>query len=88
MRFYATLRPLVGGRRVVLEAGCATVRDVLAQLIARYPALTERLLDEQQTVRPYVAVMVDGRDIRHLSGMNTPVTSKSALDIFPPIAGG
>ena len=33
-------------------------------------------------------IMVEGRDIRHLSGLETRVTNESAMDIFPPVAGG
>ena len=88
VKVYATLRPIVGGRSVTLEPGdsvpasdCAitTIRDVLHQLIGRFPDLA---------VRPYVAVMVDGRDIRHTGGLDTPVPPDSQLDIFPPVAGG
>ncbi|HJN92053.1 MAG TPA: ubiquitin-like small modifier protein 1 [Dehalococcoidia bacterium] len=97
VKVYATLRPIVGGRSVTLEPGdsvpasdCAitTIRDVLHQLIGRFPDLAERLLDDEGAVRPYVAVMVDGRDIRHTGGLDTPVPPDSQLDIFPPVAGG
>ncbi|SVD26471.1 uncharacterized protein METZ01_LOCUS379325, partial [marine metagenome] len=38
--------------------------------------------------RPYVAVMVNGRDIRHTGGLETPLEPDAELDIFPPVAGG
>ena len=100
VRVYATLRPIVGGRSVTLEPGPAdptststegalnTIRDVIHRLIDRFPDLGERILDEEGAVRQYVAVMVDGRDIRHTGGLDTPVSPDSKLDIFPPVAGG
>ena len=87
VRVYATLRPIVGGRSIDVDAGCSTVREVIDHLIAQYPDLHGRLLDEDG-VRQYVAVMVDGRDIRHLDGLDTAVVAGSELDIFPPVAGG
>ncbi len=88
VRVYATFRPIVGGRLVSVEAECATVRDVLSDLVRQYPALSERVFDEQGGVREYVAIMVGGRDIRHLTGLDTPVSPERELDIFPPVAGG
>ena len=87
VRAYAMLRPIVGGRSIDVDAGCSTVREVIDHLIAQYPDLHGRLLDEDG-VRQYVAVMVDGRDIRHLDGLDTAVAAGSELDIFPPVAGG
>lgn len=58
------------------------------ELISRWPELEERLYDEEREMRPYVAVMVDGRDIRHLGGLATTLDPGSELDVFPPVAGG
>ena len=88
VRLYATLRPIVGGRSVTLDLPPGAVRDVLDALLAAYPDLRPRLLDEAGQVRPYVAVMVGGRDIRHLGGLDAPVDADSQIDIFPPVAGG
>ena len=89
VRVYATLRPIVGGRKVVLADGnVATVRDVIDGLVTRFPALRERLLSPEGEIRPYVAVMVDGRDVRHLGGLDAAVCAGAEVDIFPPVAGG
>ena len=32
--------------------------------------------------------MVDGRDIRHIEGLESRLSPNSELDIFPPVAGG
>ncbi len=88
VRLYATLRTIAGARSVTLDADCATVGDVLAQLVERHPSLGEYLFDGEGGVRPFVAIMVGGRDVRHLRGMETPVAPDSQLDIFPPVAGG
>ncbi len=88
VRLYATLRPIVGGRTAEVPDHCATIGDVLTALSADYPDLAPHLLDDEGAVRQYVAVMVDGRDIRHLDGLNTKVGAESGIDIFPPVAGG
>ena len=88
IRFYATLRPLVGGRSVELSDPPDTVGAVLQRLVAEYEGLDEQLFDETGAVRRFVAIMVDGRDIRHLDGLQSRVRPESELDIFPPVAGG
>ncbi len=88
IRFYATLRPLVGGRSVQLNNPPATVGAVVQQLIENHPGLDGKLLDEAGAVRRFVAIMLNGRDIRHLNGLETPIPPNSDMDIFPPVAGG
>ena len=87
IRVYATLRPIVGGRSVTLDAPPASVEGVMDELLRRFPDLAERLV-ESGSVRPYVAVMVNGRDIRHTGGLETPLDPDAEIDIFPPVAGG
>ena len=88
VQLYATLRPLAGRRKVRLDVDETTVGEVLDELVSRYPNLHDALFDERGDVRKYVAIMVEGRDIRHLAGLETPVAEDSEMDIFPPVAGG
>lgn len=89
VNFYATLRPIVGGKRVTFDLpGGATVRDLLRCAEARYPALTPLLWQPDGTLGDYIRVFVDGREIRYLQGLDTPVPSEGLVDIFPPVAGG
>lgn len=88
IRFYATLRPLVGGRSVELSDPPETIGGILERLASEYEGLQDQLFDEDGTVRRFVAIMVDGRDIRHIDGLQSRVNPKSELDIFPPVAGG
>jgi len=87
-KLYATLRAIAGSKNVSLERQPDTVGAALEELIDRFPDLGAGLLAEDGTVRPFVAVMVDGRDIRHLDGLETPLEDGATLDIFPPVAGG
>ena len=88
IRFYATLRPLVGGRSVELSDPPETIGGILERLACQYEGLQNQLFDEDGAVRRFVAIMVDGRDIRHIDGLQSRVNPDSELDIFPPVAGG
>jgi molybdopterin synthase sulfur carrier subunit len=87
-KLYATLRAIAGSKNVTLERQPDTVGAALEELIERFPDLKAGLLSEEGAVRPFVAVMLDGRDIRHLDGLETALPADAVLDIFPPVAGG
>jgi len=85
VNLYANLRDLVGERHVEVEG--RTVREALAALGRRWPALAEELLEEGE-VRDGYSIFVNGRDVRYLRGLDTPLAEGDVLDLFPPVAGG
>ena len=87
VRLYATLRAIAGERSVAVSDDCSTVRCVVDELISRWPDLDERLYEDRE-LRPYIALIVDGRDIRHLDGLATSISAGTEIDLFPPVAGG
>jgi molybdopterin synthase sulfur carrier subunit len=89
VRLYSTLRDHAGGSAVEVSVpDQATVRDVLTRLVDLRPGLAGHVLDGDGQVPQYVGVFVDGRDIRHLRGLDTPVRVENEVYIFPPTAGG
>jgi len=89
VRFYATLRPMVGGKTVHLElADDATVRDLLNTITALFPKLGPLIWTAEGKLGEYIKVFVDGREIRYLQMLETPVPPNADVDIFPPAAGG
>lgn len=89
VRFYATLRPLVGGKNVHLDlAEDATVKDLLDTVTARFPELGAMIWTPEGTLGEYIKVFVNGREIRYLQMLETPVPPDADVDIFPPAAGG
>ncbi len=89
VNFYATLRPLAGGKTVNFDLGeGATVRDLLRAVSERFPAIGELIWTEAGELGDYIKVFVDGREIRHLQVLETPVRPGAEVDIFPPAAGG
>lgn len=87
-KLYATFREIAEGNKSVQITGASTVRDALGQLVTLHPGLGKVFFDDEGAVRTYVAVMVNGRDIRHLEGLDSEIEDGATLDIFPPIAGG
>lgn len=69
--------------------GGATVRTVLEELAARHEGLGGLLFDQGTGgLRSYLFVELNGRDIRSLEGLETPVGEGDALSVLIPVAGG
>ena len=85
VRIPPTLRNEVGGERELVGEG-STVREVLGDISARYPAL-EKQLFEDGDLAPFVNVYVGGEDVRTLDGLDTRVNGASVI-LLPAMAGG
>ena len=86
VRIPPTLREQVGGERQV-EAEGATVRELLDDLMSRFPGLRSQLVDEDE-IAPFVNVYVEGEDVRTLDGLETEVHEGSTVILLPAMAGG
>ena len=85
VRIPPTLRSEVGGEREVAGQG-ETVRDVLEDVAARYPALEAQLF-EDGSLAAFVNVYLGGEDVRTLDGLETRVNGASLI-LLPAMAGG
>jgi molybdopterin synthase sulfur carrier subunit len=86
VRIPPTLRTETEGRREV-EARGGTVRELLDDLMSRFPALRGQLLEDDD-LAPFVNVYVEGEDVRTKDGLDTPVDEKSQIILLPAMAGG
>ena len=81
-----------GGRREVRRfrsAAGATIAQLLEEMIRRYPALRQELLNEQNELYQHVHIFVNGRDVTFLEWkMDTPLAADDAIGVFPAIGGG
>src|SRR6476620_12801297 len=86
VRIPPTLRTETGGERQVPAAG-DTVRELLDDLISRFPGLRSQLVEDEE-LAPFVNVYVEGEDVRTKDGLDTPVDEKSQIILLPAMAGG
>ena len=81
------LRRFTGGQaRVVVEG--ATVGELLARLGETYPGLAERLCEEDGSIKRFVNVFVNGRNVRDGEGEATPLQDGDEVGVIPALAGG
>jgi molybdopterin synthase sulfur carrier subunit len=87
VRLPAVLRHLAGGRPDARGEG-RTVGEVLRTLERAHPGLGQRLMDAAGRPRRYLTLFLNDEDVRHLSGLETPVRDGDELTVVPAIAGG
>ena len=90
LNFYATLRPIVGGKSVNMpEAIGMTVEQVLDELMRRFPALHKELYAPDGSLYPHIHFFINGRDVQFLEeGMNYNIQEVDTINIFPAVGGG
>ena len=86
VRIPPQLRGEVGGAREVPAEG-GTVRELLDDLIDRFPGLRTQLVEDGD-LAPFVNVYVEGEDVRTLDGLDTSVEHGSTVILLPAMAGG
>jgi molybdopterin converting factor small subunit len=86
VRIPPTLRAETAGERQVEVSG-ETVRDLLDDLMGRFPSLRDQLLEDDD-LAPFVNVYVEGEDVRTHEGLETPVREGSTVILLPAMAGG
>jgi molybdopterin converting factor small subunit len=86
VRIPPALRGETGGEREVHAAG-GTVRELLDDLMSRFPGLRHQLVDEDE-IAPFVNVYVEGEDVRTLDGLETEVHDGNTVILLPAMAGG
>ncbi|HEX6124950.1 MAG TPA: ubiquitin-like small modifier protein 1 [Pyrinomonadaceae bacterium] len=82
------LKALTDGQtEVALESDFDSVQDALDALWKRYPALRDRILNEQDEIRQHVNVFLGTEDVKRGEGLKTRLTSDE-IHIFNAVSGG
>ncbi|HQE19815.1 MAG TPA: MoaD/ThiS family protein, partial [Aggregatilineales bacterium] len=86
---YATLRDLVGSKRIEVpfEPG-GTVRDFIEVINRTYPQIGKMLVNENGELSGEVHVFVHGRNVMWLDNLDTVINEGDDIDLIPPVAGG
>ena len=85
------LSKIVGAREIDISVpdGC-TLQGILENMVDTYgDELASHLFQPKSTtLLPYLRLMVNGRDIAFLDGMNTLLKDGDEILILPPVSGG
>ena len=88
VKLFASFQEMAGTEQVEMEV--SNVGEILHQLADRFPRLESEMFTSpsRDKLRSKVKVMVNGRNIEFIDGLNTKVESGDRVAVFPPIAGG
>ena len=65
-----------------------SVRELIEYLIEMFGIKIREILMEGDKSKEFVKILVNGKDIRALKGMETELKDGDIISIFPPVAGG
>ena len=68
-----------------VEAGGASVAEMLSELDRRYPGFRFRMIDEQDRFRPHIRLFVNGEQVFDL---HRPLHRSDAIQIVQALSGG
>ena len=90
VNFYAVFRGLAGGKSFEIELdNNATVKDLLEAIKEQVnERVYEKIIEVQKSDVPGLIILVNGKNIEHLDGLETKINENDRVDIFPPGAGG
>ncbi|MEX2721712.1 MAG: ubiquitin-like small modifier protein 1 [Candidatus Wukongarchaeota archaeon] len=91
VKFFATFRDLLGLKELELEVGpeeTLKLIDLLERLFQKFGEEFRNKILENGNIRPQVNIMINGRNIKFLDEINSPLKDSDIVAIFPPVAGG
>jgi molybdopterin synthase sulfur carrier subunit len=88
VQYFALLRDVTGKKEEDWRQPEATLGDLLHALVAKYGRAFERWVLKDGDLWNLVIILVNGRDVRHLRRLATPLAPTDTVVIFPPVGGG
>lgn len=91
MNVTVRLPPFVCGAQTArdeIRVAARSVREMVEALERECPGLRGALCDDRGELRRFVAVFVNGEDVRTLQGLDTPLPPEARVDVVTAFAGG
>lgn len=87
IKFFAFFRDYTGTKETS-ATGCTTLKELLDTLCDRYgKRFTEKVFSGDK-LGDDIIILVNGRHIEHLQGLDTSLAENDEISIFPKVAGG
>ncbi|HDR72906.1 MAG TPA: MoaD family protein [Methanoculleus sp.] len=87
VKTFASLRDVAERETMVRIGEGAAVGDLMEVLFRRYPGLEEALFDTPGELKRFVNILVNGRNIHFIRGMDTVLQDGDRVVLFPPAGG-
>ncbi|MDT8357283.1 MAG: ubiquitin-like small modifier protein 1 [Methanomicrobiaceae archaeon] len=88
VRTFGSIRELAEREvEIEIEDG-AIVAGLLEAVFRRYPDLESELFASPGLLKEHVNILLNGKNIEFLRGLDTPLFEGDVLALFPPAEGG
>jgi sulfur-carrier protein len=88
VKAFAGLRDVLGKEREVEIQPGESVRELLSALAGAFSGLHDLMFERNGHVKPQNMVLINGRNIVFLQGLDTVLEAGDVLDLFPAAGGG
>lgn len=87
VRLYANLREIFG--KDELNVNAASIAEILVFLESLGSNQYNKIMrDEKGNMRSNIIILVNGKNVKFLNGLQTKLNGEDVIDLFPPVAGG
>jgi len=87
IRIPTPLRKVTNGAdKISVQNG--SIVEIIESMDKEFPGIKTRLCDDDNELRNFVNMYINGEDIRFLDGMKSSVNSGDEVSIVPAVAGG
>ncbi len=88
VEFFNTLRAALGGVKEVELEDVKTIRDVMLKLEQMFPGKIRGEVWDGEKLNEDYLIMINGRNVVFMGGIDAPLKDGDEVSIFPPAAGG
>jgi MoaD family protein len=88
VKTFATFREVMDSQFDMEYPQGATIRTLLNDLVKRYDGVGDLIFASPGTIRDFVNILKNGRNVHFLNGQDTPLEEGDVIALFPPVAGG
>ena len=87
VKYFAYIRNYTGTKEIEIDH-CYTLKELLLKLCEKYGAKFRNKIFENNSLSDEIIILVNGRSIVHLQGLETLLNPEDEISIFPVVAGG
>lgn len=87
VKYFAYIRDYTGSKEIQMEH-CNSLNELLIILCKRYGAKFKNKIFKNDDLSDEIIILINGRNIVHLQGLDTLLSPEDEISIFPVVAGG
>ena len=87
VRIPTPLRKITNGLDKISASG-SSLSEIIKEIEKNFPGFQSRIYDENNQLRSFVNIYINGEDIRFLDGLESNTKSRDEVSIVPAVAGG